>query len=332
MRARWRVVRERVRQHWQQWMRRRIPPALEVTLGQRNVFVFPTLAGFAFLLLVLALLVTAINYENNLVFALAFLLAGLFVVGILHTYANLAGLRLAAVAAQPVFAGERAAFPVLLRASARRVHDALELRWDEASVQDQRVAAGGEAEAMLFLPAPRRGLLRPGRLRLQSVYPLGLVRAWTWLDLEASCLVYPRPGPLAPLTGVEGGGDAGFATRDPGVDDFAGFRAYTPGDPLRRVAWRTLARGQPLQTREFHALAEHTLSLRWEQTAGMGDTEQRLGLLCAWILELARRDACYALELPGCSLPPAAGAAQRARALAALALFGTSGWPPRGAP
>lgn len=40
-------------------MSRRIPPAREVVLTQRNIFIFPTGSGFAFLALLLALLIAA---------------------------------------------------------------------------------------------------------------------------------------------------------------------------------------------------------------------------------------------------------------------------------
>lgn len=323
------ALRGRLRARWLRWMTRRIPPAREIRLSQRNVFIFPSGAGIAFLALLLALLVTAINYENNLVFGLAFLLAGLFVVAILHTYANLAGLTLRALAVRPVFAGERARVGIALQASPVRCHDALSLRWIAGEEQQARVPKSAEREAQLFLPAARRGLLRPGRLHLQSVYPLGLVRAWSWLDLDVECMVWPRPGPLLPLGGTAGAGNEGQPLHDAGVEDFGGLRDYAPGDPLRRVAWKTLAKGQPLQTREFIAHAEREMLLRWEQSEGLGDDEARVAVLCAWVLELHRRGLPFALELPGYRLPAGAGDRQRECALTALALFGTPDWQQR---
>ncbi|MEE9254876.1 MAG: hypothetical protein V3U43_08070, partial [Pseudomonadales bacterium] len=62
------------------WLDRRFPPSRTVTLDRRNVFIFPTREGFAFGLLLLLLLLGAINYQNTLVFAFAFLLASLFVI------------------------------------------------------------------------------------------------------------------------------------------------------------------------------------------------------------------------------------------------------------
>ncbi|MEX6784375.1 DUF58 domain-containing protein, partial [Pseudomonas aeruginosa] len=111
---------------WQRWLNRRIPPASSVELNQRRVFILPTRQGGAFGLALLVMLLAAINYQNSLAYGLTFLLLSLGVVTILHTYRNLAGLRLTALGADPVFAGERAGFRVRLE-SPRRVlrHDFL---------------------------------------------------------------------------------------------------------------------------------------------------------------------------------------------------------------
>ncbi len=320
-----RMLRERLvlawRARWERWMQERIPPRREVLLTQKNIFIMPSAAGLVFLALLVALLVAGINFENNLAFLITFWLAGLFVVGILHTYANLAGLRLSGSAGAPVFAGERAAFSVRLQGSPARCHDALELRWPLALPSEARIPAGGEDLQTLYLPTARRGWFRPGRLRLLSFYPLGLIRAWTWLDLDLACLVYPRPAGAAPLPLSAGRGDEGFPTRETGAEDFSGFRNYVPGDPLRHVAWRTLAKGQPLQSREYVAFADRCLWLDWDAAAGAGGVEERLSLLCRWVLDLHAQQAPFGLLLPGTRIEPGSGEAHRDRALAVLALF-----------
>jgi uncharacterized protein (DUF58 family) len=135
-------------------------------------------------------------------------------------------------------------------------------------------------------------------------------------------VVYPRPAPAGALPLDRGHSDEGFATHDPGAEDFSGFRDYVPGDPLRHVAWKTLAKGQPLQTREYVAYADRVVWLDWEQTQGRGNDEERLSLLCRWVLELHAQQAEFGLLVPGVRLEPASGDAHRDRALTALALHG----------
>lgn len=321
--ARVRRLAEPVRAYRDAWIARRIPAATEILLGQRNIFIFPTRSGFVFLGLLAVLLLTGINYQSNLVFALTFLLGGMFVVGVLHTYANLAQLRVAGGAVAAVFAGGSAAFPLRVNDAAGRVHDGLLVSWENGAIQPARVLPNGGQEMMLYLPARRRGWLHAPRLRLETRYPLGLLQAWTSLDLGQRGIVYPRPAVGGPAPLEHGGGEEGATLHDPGGEDFAGFRDYRPGDPLRHVAWKTLAKGQPLQTRDQHAFLDRSHWLRWRATEGYGDTEARLALLCRWVLELDAAGVDYGLELPGTRLDPAHGDVQRERALTALALFGS---------
>lgn len=242
-------------------------------------------------------------------FALTFLLGGLFIVGVLHTYANLAQLRLCAGAAPPGIRGPAGEIRgAALRDEGRRAHDGITLSWPGGDEIGARVAPLGEDHVQLFTRAARRGWLRPGRLRLESRYPLGLLRAWSWLDLDMRCLVYPRPAPAGPLPLDAGRGEEGSATHDPGAEDFSGFRNYTPGDPLRHVAWKTLAKGQPLQTREYVAFADRRVWLTWAQTADWGATEQRLALLC--------RAGCWSCTrwVPTCGSTSRARGSNRRRA------------------
>ena len=317
-------LRAMLQARWERWLDRRVPPAREILLTQRNVYIMPSAQGYAFLALLLALLIAGINYENNLVFAFTFLLGGLFVVCVLHTYANLAGLRVSGVSPAPVFAGETASFQLRFRDGAGRAHDAIEACWRRADAVEARVASMGEGVATIHLPAERRGWFRPRRIRLRSYYPLGLLRAWSWVDLELACLVYPRPAAPGALPFMAGRGDEGMPVSEPGSEDFSGFRRYVPGDRMRHVEWRTLAKGQPLLTREYLAHASRSVWLEWEQTAGMGDTEQRLSLLCRWVLDLHRSGVDFGLRMPGVCIEPGCGESQRDRALAELALFGSA--------
>jgi uncharacterized protein (DUF58 family) len=330
-----------LRRRWQRWLDRRIPPASTVTLNQRRIFIFPSATGFFFGLALLLMLVAGINYQNNTAYALTFLLANLFVVAVLHSYANLSGLTLTAVGAEDAFPGQRAAFRLRLRCNNRRGHFALRLGWAVPAEERRRrrflrglfstpemlaessvdLEPGTQQECCLYLPVGGRGWYRPGRLRLESVYPLGLLRCWTWVDLDLRALVYPEPraGGAPRSDGDEGA--EGDQVGGSGDDEFFGLRDYREGDSPRRVYWKGLARGQELQSKEFAAAVSDERWLDWQQFPGLG-AEQRLSALCFWVLAFEEREQEYGLRIPGTELSPGCGERQRERALRALALYG----------
>src|SRR5688500_9068081 len=150
------------------------------------------------------LLIGSINYALSLGFALTFLLAGLGLAGMVHTARNLARIAISAGRAQPVFAGGSAQFRLYL--DGRGPFDRPSILARHVGSGSQVVVdvpAGGIAEAVLAVPAERRGWMPLGRVMLETRFPLGLFRAWSYIEPEARCLVYPRPerSPLPPFTG-----------------------------------------------------------------------------------------------------------------------------------
>ncbi len=84
-------------------------------LNQRRIFILPTRAGIVYAITLAAMFTGAINYNLALGHALVFLLTGLGLVGMLHTFRNLFALRITPGRSIPVFAGETAYFPITLR-------------------------------------------------------------------------------------------------------------------------------------------------------------------------------------------------------------------------
>jgi uncharacterized protein (DUF58 family) len=294
----------------------------EVALGTRQIYILPTRPGLLFTLVLAALLIAAVNYANALAYLFTFLLTGLALVSLLHTQRNLLGLRLTATGTDPVFAGESAAFHVCVHNRAR-VRTAVRLECPGIPVMLFDVPALDTYNVTLAVPATRRGWLDCPAFVLATHYPLGIARAWSRrIALPARCLVYPEPAAAAalPRSLAQDSEGAGGVTRD--GDDFAGLRAYQPGDAASRISWKTLARGQGLYTKEFRAPRAESIWLDWEAFTPLA-AETRLSLLCRATLEAEDSGRTYGLRLPGVVLEPDNGALHRHRCLEALALHET---------
>lgn len=303
------------------WALRRQPRVHSLTLTQNRIYILPTRAGFWFLVTVLIILLLGINYENNLVYAVSFLLLALLVLSILHTYSNLAGLTITALSARPCLVGENAEFELLLRAGGRRDYEAIQLSWVGRAPVSCDLIDDDERRVRLYLEAPSRGWWHPGPLLIETFYPLGLFRAWTWLETDLRALAYPRPLPGDVLPAGSGISGQGELVNAHGSDDFLGLEAYQRGMSLRRLAWKQLAAGQGLHAKQFGDHADQQLWLDWSMWPEL-DLEHRLSRLCYWTLTLSREELEYGLRLPGQEIPPGHGERHRHRVLRALALFG----------
>lgn len=312
--------RRQVRKRWLRWLDRRIPPGRELVLDQRRIFIFPTRMGAGYLLTALLLFVAGINYDNSLILNFSFFLGSLFVVAILQTFANLAGLTISAGTTEPAFAGTEAKFNLHLGKSRRKNHYAIRLEWHGFQALPCNLVEQERVPVQMLLPTSRRGLFQPERLKVFSVYPLGLIQAWTWLALDMQCLVYPRPipcdAPPQPLTE----GVSGRVPVAEGNEDFDGLRIYQDTDSLNRVDWKAFARSGDLYTKRFHGYQAETRWLSWDQTPGQG-VELRLSHLCFRVLEAGREAVPFGLRLPGVTLMPGSGPDHQKRCLEALARF-----------
>ncbi len=295
------------------WMARRSPPEKIAVLDQRRVYILPTKSGMFFALILFLMLTGSINYSLSLGFALTFLLAAMALVSIYHTYGNLVNLRLEAGRALPVHAGEKAVFSVSLDGSGKGRKNLCLIGPEGECCID--VGEAGKEAAQWSITTKQRGLLSAGRFTIQTTYPLGLFRAWSYAELRMSCIVYPRPSDSVEY---RYGRDAGNGGRPvSGQEDFAGLRAYRPGDSPRHVAWKSLARGEELQVKEFEApRGGDALWLDWNELEG--DVEERLSKLTRMALDA--KGSC-GLRLPGKTIAQGSGETHRMRMLEALALF-----------
>lgn len=305
---------------FQKWLNRRMPPANSIELHQGNIFILPTREGMYFILLVLLMALAGINYQNSLIFALAFLLVSLFTVSILHTFRNLSGLVFQAGGTRPAFAGEDAEFTVNVSRGGDRTYEGVLIGWDPDLMQDVDLIEDEELRIRLYVPARNRGRMNPGRMLVQTNYPVGLFRAWSWIDLDVSTIVYPRPVFAGQIPESIANTSEGEVVKRDGVDDFHGLREFRDGDPIRHIAWKSYARTEELQVKEFAAFVDRRVWLDWAHFGGL-DRESRLSRLCHWVLQVSAGNDEYGLRLPGIEIEPDRGTMHRERLLRELALF-----------
>lgn len=290
------------------------------TLSPRQIYILPTRYGLAFALLLVLMWIGSINYANNLGFLLTFLLTGLGLVTMLHTWRNLVGIRCQALRSEPVFKGQTAVFRVQLSNRRRSQRPQLNLRL-EGEGETRDLPAGGDATLRLSARAERRGRFQLPRCTLSTTYPLGLLYAWSYLHLEGEVLVYPAPGDPLPASNQPSYRQSQQGDKGVGSDDFVGLRGYRAGDSPRQIDWKSHAREQGLHTKQFGGDRSDRRWLEWDALAPL-PVEARLSALCRGVLDAAEQQQEFGLRLPGLMLTPARGEKQRQAALQALALHG----------
>jgi len=305
-------------------LRVRVPEPVPVILGQRRVYVLPTRAGLLFAVALVVMLIGAINYNLSLGYGLVFLLAGLGITTILHTFRNLVGISLSVGACAPVFAGETARFPLILHNLETRPRHPLRLFLPGQPMLTSSVPPESTARVLLPLPTTQRGWLAMPRATIETLWPLGLVRAWSYTVPALACLVYPKPADAVPPAPTFADLQGGRLPSETGDEDFAGLRRHQPSDQPHHVAWKTAARQgpqAPLQTKQFAGTAAQALWFDWAQLPRRMDVETRLSVLTRWVLDAESAGLSWGLRLPGREIPQAHGPDHTHACLKALALY-----------
>jgi uncharacterized protein (DUF58 family) len=296
---------------------------LEVDVGHTKTALGPvrgalTLTGGMLLAVTLAGYLMAVNYNNNLLYLLVFLLLSLFLSGVVLGWLNLRQIEAIGVEAEPVFAGDRLVYRLGVTHRGRRGSEALYLRVNRISGEVADLPEAQSQPLLGHLPTSRRGSFAAVDLRLACDFPLGIFRLSRSVVPVPKVWIYPKPqGDLKLDEHVHR--QHAHAGRE--ADEMQSLRRYQGGDNPRRIHWRSYARHQTLLCCEYdggESVASYVLDERGLASLPL---EARLSQLCAWVLEADRLGDEYGLMLGGELIAPDRGVKQRNRCLTRLAGF-----------
>ncbi len=309
-----------LKNQFKNWLNQRIPPQQRITLSQKSIFIFPTQIGFIFSILLLALLLAAINYENSLIFGLTFWLGSVFFITIFYTYKNLAGITFELQKTGAGFVDEDIEFVIRVTRPQNSKREGIQVGWPSHVMQWVELHDNNSTSVHCFTKSKQRGWFKPKRLLVETYYPLGLLRAWTWIDLNAHAIVYPKPIFYKYQFDNISDKDEGHLSHRSGSDDFHDMRSYHPGDSPRHILWRSYARQDHLLVKQFSAYVDSRLILDWSQL--QGNTELRLSRLTGMALNAYKNNKEFGLRLPDIEISPNTGKTHLDQILKELALFG----------
>ena len=304
----------------------------------------PTVEGWVFILLTLAIAGAALNTGNNLLYLLCALMLAMIVVSGLLSESAIRKIRLARRLPRELVAGQPGTGRLIVHNPRRwlpavglQIRDVPGARCDgTASVVTLLMVAPGEtAVRELEYLFRRRGQHELKAFEVRTTYPFGLFRKWYRIDAPQEVLVYPELGQRR--TGrsrIESGLGAAVG-RTRGLDgDYLGLREFNPGDDARLIHWKVSARRgeliaversrSDLQTRTVYLLPGG------DPTTGQpfrASHEGAVMLAASAIAQLLEEGHEVALVTPGDAFPPGHGGEARRALLGHLAILPIPGTP-----
>jgi uncharacterized protein (DUF58 family) len=304
------------------WLDKRIPAAAQFSLGHRNIFIFPSRFGGLFVFLCAGLFLLGTNYQNNLMIMLCYFLLSLMLLNLFIAYLNFAKLTIQIGKVQNAFVGSKIQLPIWVIHSNSLPHGLLHLNFWQ---QQQSITTDLDQFSnpiYLALSCEKRGPVKLPRVTINSYFPLGLFRCWTHLQFSSHILAYPKPLPCSIELHHQQDNDqqqiANLSLR--GHDDFDSLAPYKQGEPLYHVAWKQVAKGHGLISKQF---SHQSGASGWLLLAAMpaADINQKLQQLSYQIIELTRNNQLFGLDLGDQKIAVDMGLEHQQRCLSALALY-----------
>lgn len=178
-----------------------------------------------------------------------------------------------------------------------------------ADSQHSVLVARLQGEQIIRLPVQTnaRGQLELPRLKIKTVYPLGIMRAWSYVYFARTAWVYPKPEAfdwqaqyaVASAEDLPVGGQ-----HRQGQDDFERLDNYVEGESLARVSWGHVARGQGMLTKHFADPVGHEQTLDYADMPA-AQHEQKLAQLAYGAVTLGQLGVPFNMRLPS-DMPSAA--------------------------
>jgi uncharacterized protein (DUF58 family) len=327
------------------WLDKRIPAADRHTLNHQNIFIFPAKFGGVFLLLCMLLFLLGTNYQNNLMLILCYFLLGIFLVNLLASYINFARINVKIGKCPEVFVKDNLHIPLWLNANSHgslTLNGLLDFKFQTRQTKKQQKLTPDSITQVdvndfsnpinISHRCKDRGKLVLSRLTISSVYPLGLYRCWTHLAFSHEIIVFPSPLPCEielhkhqQPTSKKG---TKIHDQQTGHDDFSHLKAYQVGEPLYHVAWKQLAKGRGMVSKQFSTLSSQIGWLRLSSSHQGGSEittaqklETELSKLSFQVIELSRTGQTFGLDLGQTCIVPNNGSSHRLVCLKALALY-----------
>lgn len=306
------------------WFAKRAPKSDSATLNLRNVYIFFSREGMLFVLLLTITFIAGVNYGNNLVLGLCFYLVSVWLISFHITFAHVSGLQVRLLEVTMAEAGEPAWVTVQLLNKSRQPRRQLLVSFEPQKKRNSRKSANKELavssnssstslptsillsrlkdEQIIRLPVAthQRGKLELPRLQIKSVYPLGIMRAWSYVYFARSAWVYPKPEAFEWQAQYLAANNADLPTGGQytqGQDDFERLDNYIAGESLARVSWAHVARGQGMFTKHFADPVGYEQRLAYDDMPALTH-EQKLSQLAYGVLTLAQSEVPFQLQLP----------------------------------
>lgn len=285
-----------LRRWWDTWVNKRFNYSSTRNLKQNDVFVFFHPQGYVFGVLILITFIAGINYANNLILGLCFLLSAILCMSFYMAFRQLYQLKISISLPEVAQLGKSNHLVIQIEQDAKKPLISRMLRLSDAEQEQIVLSKTALTRVNWALNVSERGAFSVKRIKLSSRFPFGLVQAWSYIHIPTCIWVAPQgvlPQHLHHL---------GHALIDiPRPDDLKELKSYQLGDPLTQVSWKHVAQGKGFFVKTFEALDEDKFHIDYDDFKQI-DHEKRLQFIMGLAEKCKEAQRPFSIKIKDISL------------------------------
>ena len=298
------------------------------SLSRRSIYLLPNKTGIIFIITCVLMIGFGLNYENNLVLFVALSSLSALITSLIYSFFNLRGLSIShKESINNIYAGGSISIPIHL-SNINKNHIIRELHLATGQGPDVFIDnTPSSYTAQLNCVCHQRGFYDIPLIKVDSVYPLGLIRAFSYFSIEEKVLVYPKPQSCEYMlqkdlnrSSFDSSRQQVHSTRSHGNDEISGLKNYRPGDAISLIDWKQLAKGKGLMVKDFSADESMDMYLT-ENSIKSRELEEQISMLTYAVIDLTRRDIQFGFRFREINIQPGNGFEHQQYILRRLALY-----------
>lgn len=312
-------AREIINKRWVGWVKKRNCAGNPQIVNTRNLYILPSGFGWAYGVVVVALLIGAINYQINTIFLMTFLLAIIGMVSASEAHGNLLNVSIKLIDIEDAQQGTPAKINLFASVDKKirfsigcRIASQPESRLEKIPTEGLPFIVPLETTVRGYFPLPP--------IVLSSIFPFGIFRVWTYVYFDEHYYVYPKPV------------DPGFWP-DPcmdqkrekkniqGDEEFYDLKhVENPWTEPKLISWKTVAKGQGWYHKRMNTNEADSWIFKLTDLPS-ANIESKLQYLSYWLQTAEENNLLYALDLAGSSTKFSRGKQHLQHCLRQLALY-----------
>ena len=214
-------------------------------LTKKNLYIFPNLNGFKLAVFIFFAFASSIFYQNNVGLLISIILFIIYFISIIISYQNLVSIRIDPI--NYLVPNNKNVYLSFFIQSLNK-KDRLNLNFflDKEKLQNFDLISGKEINIKYFFK--KRGVQDMPRIKLESVFPFGIIKAFGTVKLKQKLFIYPEP--IKPPSFLISSLEKQNLKND--IDyEFETIEEQKESENLSRISWRHYSTMKKLFIKKF---------------------------------------------------------------------------------